>query len=100
MCLQQVTLDVEIWVNKTLQTELTSQGMSYHSLTDYDLQLAEVYAVKNIVTIMCLHIQCLYIMQVCTGSGCVVLVLVVLLEASPMLDTYIALEMCSTYTDY
>lgn len=47
MCLQQVTLDVEIWVNKTLQTELTSQGMSYHSLTDYDLQLAEVYTVKN-----------------------------------------------------
>lgn len=47
VCLQQVTLDVEIWVNKTLQTELTSQGMSYHSLTDYDLQLAEVYTVKN-----------------------------------------------------
>lgn len=45
--MQQVTLDVEIWVNKTLQTELTSQGMSYHSLTDYDLQLAEVCTVKN-----------------------------------------------------
>lgn len=43
MCLHQVTLDVEIWVNRTLQTELTNRGMSYHSLTDYDLQLAEVY---------------------------------------------------------
>lgn len=49
MCLQQVTLDVEVWVNKTLQMELTSQGMSYHSLTDYDLQLAEVFCVHHLL---------------------------------------------------
>ena len=43
MCLRQVTLDVEVWVNGALQDELASRGMVYHSLMDYDLQLAEVY---------------------------------------------------------
>lgn len=62
MCLRQVTLDVEVWVNGALQDELASRGMVYHSLMDYDLQLAEV----------------------CSDRGCIVLVLVVLLEASPI----------------
>ena len=42
MCLSQLSLDVELWVNEALQAELASRGMAYHSLMDYDLQLAEV----------------------------------------------------------
>ena len=38
----QVSLDVEVWINDELQTRLAEQGVTYHSLTDYDLQMAEV----------------------------------------------------------
>jgi hypothetical protein len=61
VCIQQVSLDVELWVNGVLERELTARHITYHSLTDYDLQLAEV----------------------CAGRGCAVLILVVLLEATP-----------------
>jgi hypothetical protein len=40
----QVSLDVELWINDELQTKLLEQGVTYHSLTDYDLQLAELRA--------------------------------------------------------
>lgn len=39
---KQVCLDVELWMNETLQAELSRQGLTYHSLTDYDIQLTEV----------------------------------------------------------
>ena len=38
----QVSLDMELWINDELQTKLLEQGVTYHSLTDYDVQLAEV----------------------------------------------------------
>lgn len=38
----QSSLDVELWVNGALQSELDSRGFTFHSLTDYDLQLVEV----------------------------------------------------------
>ena len=38
----QSSLDVELWVNGALQSELDSEGFTFHSLTDYDLQLVEV----------------------------------------------------------
>ena len=42
MAVQQISLDVEVWVNASLHSELANRGMAYHSLIDYDLQLAEV----------------------------------------------------------
>ena len=38
----QSSLDVELWVNGAVQSELDSRGFTFHSLTDYDLQLVEV----------------------------------------------------------
>ena len=41
--MRQVSLDVELWVSEELQSELAAaHGVTYHSLTDYDLQVAEV----------------------------------------------------------
>lgn len=55
MCLSQVTLDVELWVNRALHAELAKRGMAYHSLTDYDLQLAEV---QSVVRCTCTFAMC------------------------------------------
>ena len=41
--MRQVCLDVELWVNGALQTELAERGLTYHSLTDYDIQLTEAW---------------------------------------------------------
>ena len=38
----QLSLDVELWMNEVLQGELEGRGFTFHSLTDYDLQLVEV----------------------------------------------------------
>ena len=35
-------------MNEALQAALASRGMAYHSLMDYDLQLAEVHAVIHV----------------------------------------------------
>ena len=52
MTVQQISLDVEVWVNASLHSELANRGMAYHSLIDYDLQLAEVSTITS-VTCVC-----------------------------------------------
>ena len=79
---EQVSLDVELWINDELQSELTARGITYHSLIDYDLQLAEVVSFLSPVVI-----EFSNVVQVCPGSGCAILVLVALLEAAPPLVT-------------
>ena len=39
---EQVSLDVELWLDSVLSSVLLSCGFTLHSLTDYDLQLVEV----------------------------------------------------------
>ena len=77
----QVSLDVELWVNEELQTKLLEQGVTYHSLTDYDLQLAEVCVCVRVYCIVSCFVGCV---QVCPESGCALLILVALLEAAPL----------------
>ena len=50
----QVSLDVELWINDELQTKLLEQGVTYHSLTDYDLQLAEVRVCVPLASSVCI----------------------------------------------
>ena len=42
VALSQSSLDVELWLSGALQSELELLGFTFHSLTDYDLQLVEV----------------------------------------------------------
>ena len=56
MCVCQVRLDVELWVNGALQAELASRGLAYHSLTDYDLQLVEVRVCVCVCVCVCVHV--------------------------------------------
>lgn len=42
MEVQQTGLDVELWMNETLQSELEARGFTFRSLTDYDVQMVEV----------------------------------------------------------
>ncbi len=38
----QSSLDVELWLNEALLEGIQEEGFTFHSLTDYDLQLVEV----------------------------------------------------------
>ncbi len=38
----QTVLDVEVWANSLLCSELDTRGLSYHCLLDYDLQVVQV----------------------------------------------------------
>ena len=48
VAVQQTNLDVEVWVNASLHVELAARGKVYHSLNDYDLQLAGVSTTDNL----------------------------------------------------
>ena len=47
MVVQQSSLDIEVWLNKTLQIELKRNGLELHCLVDYEVQIAEVGAVVH-----------------------------------------------------
>ncbi|XP_064386256.1 uncharacterized protein LOC135334832 [Halichondria panicea] len=42
VCVGQTVLDVEVWANSLLCSELDTRGLSYHCLLDYDLQVVQV----------------------------------------------------------
>ena len=44
VCVGQSVLDVEVWANRVLSSELESCDLSYHCLRDYDLEIVEVSA--------------------------------------------------------
>ena len=74
----QSSLDVELWLNGALQSQLEARGFTFHSLTDYDLQLVEV---GGHVSGSDAHVI-ISPPQVCAEHGDVVFLVVVMLEAS------------------
>lgn len=42
MSVDQSSLDVELWINSFLETEMKKRGLDYRSLMDYDIQLYDV----------------------------------------------------------
>ncbi len=48
----QTVLDVEVWANGLLCSELDTRGLSYHCLLDYDLQVVEVQVTLSCVQLL------------------------------------------------
>lgn len=94
----QVSLDVELWLNNQLNSELAACDITYHSLTDYDLQLAEVPVHHSQHTHSLSFSHCVFWLQVCGDSGSVILILVALLEAGSLLLVHFSFTPLLTLT--